>query len=84
MNGVQKPIVLTGFTLAITSIILLTIGNLVFAIEYTNEKCGVSVKYNEKWDVENSDLKTEKTRSFATISPVPDDIFNQNKIHITF
>jgi len=56
---------------------LLTIGNHAFAIEYTNEKCGVSIQYNEEWEVENSDLKTEKLRSFATISPDPDDIFNQ-------
>ena len=68
---------LLGFTTAITSIILLTIGNHAFAIEYTNEKCGVSIQYNEEWEVENSDLKTEKLRSFATISPDPDDIFNQ-------
>jgi len=77
MNKVQSSIVLLGFTTAITSIILLTIGNHAFAIEYTNEKCGVSIQYNEEWEVENSDLKTEKLRSFATISPDPDDIFNQ-------
>jgi hypothetical protein len=42
MNEVQKSIVLTGFSMAITSILLLTIGTHTFAIEYTNEKCGVS------------------------------------------
>ena len=76
MNGVQKSIVLTGFTMAITSILLLTIGNNAFALEYTNEQCGVSIQYNEDWQVENDDYKSERLRSFVTIFPDPDDIFN--------
>ena len=73
---------LTGFTLAITSIILLTIGNYPFAIEYTNEKCGVSISYNEDWEVENDDFKGEALRSFVTISPDPDDVLNQFSVRI--
>ncbi|MGH9982211.1 MAG: hypothetical protein ACRD6U_11745 [Nitrososphaeraceae archaeon] len=76
MNGVQKSIVLSGFTMAITSILLLTIGNNAFALEYTNEQCGVSIQYNEDWQVENDDYKSERLRSFVTIFPDPDDIFN--------
>jgi hypothetical protein len=82
MNRVQKSIVLTGFTMAIISIILLTIGNHAFAIQYTNEKCGVSIQYNEEWEVENDDYKTEKLRSFIDISPDPDDFSNQISIRI--
>ena len=82
MNRVQKSIVLTGFTMAIISIILLTIGTHAFAIQYTNEKCGVSIQYNEEWGVENDDYKSEGLRSFATISPDPDDIFNQIYLEI--
>ena len=63
----QKSIVLTGFIMAITSILLLTIGNNAFALEYTNEQCGVSIQYNEDWQVENDDYKSKRLRSFVTI-----------------
>ena len=76
MNGVQKSIVLTGFTMAITSMLLFTLVTIAFAVEYSNEQCGVSIQYNEDWQVENDDYKSERLRSFVTIFPDPDDIFN--------
>ena len=60
MNKVQK-FVLVGFTTAITSIILLTIGNNAFAVEYTNytsEKYKIQFEYPSDWTV------TEKTSRF--------------------
>jgi hypothetical protein len=82
MNGVQTSIVLTGFTMAITSIILLTIGNYAFAIEYQHEKCGVSIQYPKDWKVENDDYRGEGLRSFVTISPDSDDVLNDFSIRI--
>lgn len=61
MNRVQKSIVLTGFTTAITSILLLTIGNNAFAIEYTkytSENYGIQFEYPSNWQL------TEKTSRF--------------------
>jgi hypothetical protein len=81
MNKVQK-FVLIGFTMAITSIILLTIGTPAFAVEYANEKCGVSIQYPEDWKVENDDFKGEAMRSFVNISPDPDDFSTQISIII--
>ena len=73
MNGVQKSIVLTGFTMAITSIILLTIGNHAFAIEYTNEKCGISINYPKDWKAEDVDYKIEGLRPIVDFSPDSDN-----------
>ena len=74
MNGVQKSIVLTGFTMAITSIIiLLTIGNHAFAIEYTNEKCGISINYPKDWKAEDVDYKIEGMRPIVEFSPDSDN-----------
>ena len=82
MNKVQKSIVLV-FTIAIASILLFTtIENNVFAIEYTNEKCGVSIQYPEDWQVENDDYKSEGLRSFVTISPDSDDVLDDFSIRI--
>lgn len=81
MYKVQK-FVLIVFTMAITSIVLITIGNNAFAIEYTNEKCGVSIQYPEEWEVENQDLKNDKLRSFVEIYPDSDDVFNSISINI--
>ena len=81
MNKVQKSIVLV-FTIAIASIFLFTIGNPAFAIEYTNEKCGVSIQYHEDWQVENNDFKGEGMRSFVNFSPDPDDFSIQISIMI--
>ena len=61
MNRVQKSLVLTVFTMAITSIFLLTIGNQAFAVEYSNytsEKYGIQFEYPSTWDL------TEKTSRF--------------------
>ena len=52
---------------------MFTLGNNAFAVEYTNEKCGVSIQYPEEWQVENDDYKTEGLRSFVTISPDSDN-----------
>src|SRR5215203_4362090 len=60
MNKVQQ-FVLTGFTMAITSIFLMTIGNHAFAIEYknyTSEKYKIKFYYPSDWTV------TEKTSRF--------------------
>ena len=60
---VQKSIVLTGFTIAITSMFMLTVGNNVFAIEYTNytsEKYKIQFQYPTDWTV------TEKTSRFES------------------
>jgi hypothetical protein len=81
MNRVQK-FVLIGFTMAITSIVLITIENNAFAIEYTNEQCGVSIQYPEDWKVENDDYKGEGLRSFVTISPDSDDVLTDFSIRI--
>ena len=82
MNKVQKSIVLTVFTMAITSIFFLTIGTPAFAVEYANEKCGVSIQYPEDWEVENDDYKGDGLRSFVTISPDSDEVLNQFSIKI--
>ena len=76
MNSVQQLIVLIGFTMAITSIILLTIENPAFAIEYINEKCGVSLQYPEGWTGEDSAFvsKDITVKSLANFSPQDDNI----------
>jgi hypothetical protein len=81
MNKVQK-FVLIGFTTAITSIILLTIGTPAFAVEYANEKCGVSIQYPEDWKVENDDYKGDGLRSFVDIYPDSDEDLNYISISI--
>jgi hypothetical protein len=81
MNKVKK-FVLIGFTMAVTSIILLTIETPAFALEYANEKCGVSIQYPEDWEVENDDYKGDGLRSFVTISPDSDDVLNDFSIRI--
>ena len=74
MNGVQKLIVLTGFTIiSITSILLLTIGNHAFAVEYTNEKCGISMNYPKDWKAEDVDYKIEGMRPIVDFSPDSDN-----------
>jgi len=63
MNVVQESIVLTGFTIAITSIFLMSIGNNAFGIEYTNytsEKYKIQFQYPSDWTV------TEKTSRFES------------------
>jgi hypothetical protein len=60
MNKVQK-FVLGGFTTVITSIILLTIGNNAFAVEYTNY---TSEKYKIKFDYPSDWTVTEKISRF--------------------
>ena len=72
MNKVQK-FVLIGFTMAITSIILLTIENPAFAIEYTNEKCGVSIQYHKDWKAEDVNYKIEGMRPIVDFSPDSDN-----------
>ena len=73
MIKVQK-FVLIGFTMAITSIILLlTIGNPAFAIEYTNEKCGISINYPKDWKAEDVDYKIEGMRPIVDFSPDSDN-----------
>jgi hypothetical protein len=79
MNRVQN-FVLIGFTIAITSNVLITIGNNTFATEYPIEKCGVSIQYPEDWEVKNDDYQSEGIRSFVTISP--DDFSNPISIMI--
>ena len=81
MNKVQK-FVLLGFIMAITSIVLITIENNAFAIEYTNEQCGVSIQYPEDWEVENNDFKGEQLRSFVDIYPDSDDVSNYISLSI--
>jgi len=82
MNGVQKSIVLTGFTMAITSILLLTIGNHAFAIEYTNEKCGIALNYPKDWKVENQDYIVETLKPIVDLAPDLDDIYNTVSINL--
>jgi hypothetical protein len=60
MNKVQKYVFI-GFTMAITSFILLTFGNHAFGIEYknyTSEKYGIQFEYPSNWEL------TEKTSRF--------------------
>ena len=62
MNKVQK-FVLIGFTMAITSIFLMALGNNAFAVEYTNytsEKYKIQFQYPTDWTV------TEKTSRFES------------------
>ena len=72
MNKVKK-FVLIGFTMAITSIILVTIGNNALAIEYTNEKCVISINYPKDWKAEDVDYKSEGIRSIVDFSPDSDN-----------
>jgi hypothetical protein len=81
MNKVQK-FVLIEITMAITFSMVLTIGNPAFGIEYTNEKCGVSIPYHKDWQVENNDYKAENLKSIITITPDPDDVLTQIYINI--
>ena len=60
----------------------ITIGNHAFAIEYTNEKCGVSINYPKDWKVENQDYIVEdKSKTNSRYSSGEDDIF---ALDITF
>jgi hypothetical protein len=73
MNNLQQSIVLVGLTIAITSIFLLTIGNHVFAIEYsnyTNEKLGIQFEYPSNWEI------IEKTSRFDSGPDIM--IYNSN------
>ena len=70
MKKVQQSIVLTGVTMAISSIFLLTIGNPAFAVEYTNytsEKYKIQFEYPSDWIV------TEKTSRFESGADVSID-----------
>jgi hypothetical protein len=82
MNKVHQSIVLLGFSFAITSILITSVGNNVFALEYTNEKCGVSLQHPEEWKVENDDYLGEGLRSFINIYPYPDDTSNYISLNI--
>ena len=81
MHRVQK-FVLTGFIMVITSIILLTIGNHAFAIEYTNEKCGVSINSSKDWKAENQDYIGETLKPIVDLALDPDDIYNTVSINL--
>ena len=76
----RVQIVLTCFTIVVSSIFLMNIGNLAFAIEY--EKCGVTVQYPEGWKAENDDYQAEKLRSFVNLYPDPNDFSNLISIKI--
>lgn len=82
MDKVQQSTVLLGFTMAIMSMFMTAVVTNVFALEYTNEKCGVSFQHPEEWQVENDDYKTEGLRSFVDISPDSDDVLNIFSIRI--
>jgi hypothetical protein len=80
MNKVKELVVIVIFTMVFSSMLMITIENPhAFAIEYSNEKCGVSFQYQKDWKIENNDYKDEKMRSFVTIYPDPNDVTN----HIT-
>jgi hypothetical protein len=80
MKNVQKPIVIIVSLIAV--MFLFTAGNDVFAIEYSNEKCGVSIQHPEDWEVENNDYKAEKLRSVVDIYPDPENYLNEISINI--
>ncbi|HEX6294193.1 MAG TPA: PsbP-related protein [Nitrososphaeraceae archaeon] len=83
MNKLKELVVIVTFTMVFSSMLMIIIENPhVFAIEYSNEKCGVSFQYQKEWKVENDDYKTESVRSFVTIYPNPDDNTNQIAIKI--
>ena len=68
--------------MAITSILLLTIGNHAFAIEYTNEKCGIALNYPKDWKVENQDYIVETLKPIVDLAPDLDDIYNTVSINL--
>jgi hypothetical protein len=72
----RVQIVLTCFTIVVSSIFLMNVGNLAFAIVYTNVKCGVSLEYPEGWTGEDSDIVTKDNtmKVLATFSPQDDYI----------
>ena len=77
MNRVQESFVLTGFTIAITSIFLITIGNNAFGVEYTNytsEKYGIQFEYPLELTV------IEKTSRFQETPDI--EVTSHNSIHI--
>ena len=82
MKKVQQSTVLLVFTMTITLFFLIAVGNNAFAVEYTNEKCGVSFQHPEEWQVENDDYKTEKLRSFVNIYPDSDDDLNYISMNV--
>ena len=83
MNKVKELVVIVIFTMVFSSMLMITIENPhAFAIEYSNEKCGVSFQYQKDWKVENDHNKTESIRSFVTIYPDPDDNNNQIALKI--
>jgi hypothetical protein len=74
MNKVKELIVIVTFTMVFSSMLMITIENHhVFAMEYSNEKCGISFQYQKDWKIETDNYKDEKMRSFVTIYPDPDD-----------
>jgi PsbP-like protein len=78
MHRVQKSIVLIA-TFAVTSLFLFTIENHAFAIEYTNEKCGISINYPKDWKAEDVDYKIEGMRPIVEFSP---NSYNQVSIDL--
>jgi hypothetical protein len=81
MNKVQK-FVLIGFTMVITSIILLTIGNYASAIEYSNY---MNNKYGIKFDYPNViylDSISLSTKDNNIIIPITAEFKNSNQYKI--
>lgn len=84
MDKVKELVVIVTFTMVFLSMLMMIIieNPPVFAIEYSNEKCGVSFQYQKDWKVENDHNKTESIRSFVTIYPDPADDTNKITIKI--
>lgn len=48
MNKLKELVVIVTFTMVFSSMLMITIENLhIFAIEYSNKKCGVSFQYQK-------------------------------------
>lgn len=85
MNNIQKSIIFSGFTIIITSIILLTIGNYIFALEYskyTNNKYGIEFDYPKIIYLDSINPSFEQ-RDNNIIIPIATKFKDSNQLKIT-
>ena len=84
MTEIQKSVTLTGFTIAITSLFMIILGNNVFAIEYskyTNNKSGTDVDFSNVIFLNWINRSTDQ-REDGMITPVAAKFKDTNQLKI--
>src|SRR5687768_11515344 len=70
MTEIQKSVMLTGLTIAITTVLMMTLGNNVFAIEYskyTNNKYGIEFDYPKIISLDSINPSIEQRNNYLII-----------------